>query len=340
MDTYKRLDAQNAIELLQDSPFKVGELADKLRRQKHSNKAYYTVNAAITYSNTCEALCPICSFARKEGQQGAYVLSIDEVSKRAQAFSKMGAKEIHIIGGIYSKLKLDYYLDVIKAIRQADKNFNIVAYTVSECVLMSKISSKPLEKIFELLIESGVNALPGGGAEMFEESVRLKIAPRKLTGKEWLNAMRIAHKSGLRTNATMLYGHIESPENVVSHLMQLRDLQDQTGGFKAFVPLPFRRGKSEIESHISATYDLKICALARAVLDNFDHIRVPITHFDERLVQILLCFGADDVGGTHWNEEVAVSAGASLSNRDAQKIEDTIKSAGFIPCFTNSNYAL
>lgn len=338
MDTFKRLDEKQVLELLSGSPFKVGELADSLRRQKHADTAYYTVNAAITYSNTCEALCPICSFARKEGQEGAYVLSVDDVASRAQKFSKLGAKEIHIIGGIYSKLPFEYYLDVIKAVRSADKNFNIVAYTVSECVLMSRISGKPLEKVYELLMDCGVDALPGGGAEIFEKSVREKIAPRKLSAQEWLDGMRTAHKSGLRTNATMLYGHLERPQDVVDHLLKLRELQDETGGFKAFVPLPFRRGKSVIPAHSSATYDLKICALARAVLDNFDHIRVPITHFDDRLAQVLLCFGADDVGGTHWNEEVAVSAGASLLNRDAKKLEDTIIGAGFKPRLTNSNY--
>lgn len=340
VETNRRLNAQEALNLLEGSPFEAGELAFALRQSKHSNKAYYTVNAAITYSNTCEALCPICSFARKEGQEGAYVLSIDEVSKRAARFSELGAREIHIIGGIYSRLNLDYYLDVIRAVRAADKNFNIVAYTVSECVLMSQISSLPLERIFELLIESGVNALPGGGAEIFDEQVRKKIAPRKLSGAEWLSAMETAHRAGLRTNATMLYGHIETPEQVVDHLLKLRDLQDKTGGFKAFVPLPFRRGKSAIPAHASATYDLKICALARLMLDNFDHIRIPITHFDERMEQVLLWFGADDVGGTHWNEEVAVSAGASLLNRDAKKIEDTIRAAGFVPQLTNSNYDL
>ena len=146
METNRRLNVQEALDLLKGSPFELGELAYGLRSKKHSNKAYYTVNAAITYSNTCEALCPICSFARREGQQGAYVLSVEEVSNRARRFSELGAKEIHRLGGIYSQLDLNYYLDVIRAVRAADKNFNIVAYTVSECVLMSKISLYKLEQ--------------------------------------------------------------------------------------------------------------------------------------------------------------------------------------------------
>ncbi|MBR4597168.1 MAG: CofH family radical SAM protein [Opitutales bacterium] len=334
----ERIDATAAMRLLEGNPIDIGERADALRRKLHANRAFYTVNAAITYSNTCEALCPICSFARREGQQGAYVLSAEEVYERACAFAKMGALEIHIIGGIYSKLPLQYYIDIIKAARAANKDFNIVAFTVSECALMARISGNPLSKIYEMLQAAGVNALPGGGAEIFNPQIRRRIAPNKLTGEEWLEAMRIAHLSGLKTNATMLYGQIESPKDVVDHMFKLRALQDETGGFKAFVPLPFRKGKSDIPAKSSATYDVKICALARLVLDNFPHIRVPITHFDERLAQVLLCFGADDIGGTHWHEEVAVSAGAQARDRDAKKLETIIKTAGFEPVLTNSNY--
>ena len=333
-----RIDPETAVNLLNGNPIDAGERADALRRKLHANRAYYTVNAAITYSNTCEAMCPICSFARREGEAGAYVLTPEEVYGRALNFSKMGAREIHIIGGIYSKLPLQYYVDIIKAVRGADKNFNIVAFTVSECALMAKISGKPLSEIYEILQGAGVNALPGGGAEIFNPQVRKRITPNKLSGDEWLEAMRIAHLSGLKTNATMLYGHIETPQDVAEHLLKLRDLQDKTGGFKAFVPLPFRKGKSQIDAKPSATYDVKICALARLVLDNFPHIRTPITHFDERLAQVLLCFGADDVGGTHWHEEVAVSAGAGANDRSAKKLESIIKTAGFEPVLTNSNY--
>lgn len=340
MDINNRIGADCATGLLNGDIFTVGERADAIRRRLHGNFANYTVNAAITYSNTCEALCPICSFARREGEAGAYVLSPGEIEARAAAFAERGAREIHIIGGIYSKLEFGYYIDVVRAVRRAGKGINIVAFTVSECALMAEVSGLPLPKVFEALMNEGVCALPGGGAEIFDASVRSKITPNKLTGDEWLDAMRTAHKCGLKTNATMLYGHIERPEHVVDHLMRLRSLQDETGGFKAFVPLPFRRGKSGISSSPSASYDLKICALARCVLDNFPHIRVPVTHFDERMVQVLLNFGADDAGGTHWHEEVAVSAGARASDRTAEGMERLIRAAGFEPRLTNSNYAL
>ena len=334
------IDAKTALELLNAPLAELGGRADALRRKLHSNRAYYTVNAAITYSNICETLCPICSFGKKEGADGAYLLTPDEVAERAAKFSQMGAEEIHIIGGMYSKLPLSYYLDVVKAVKGADKKLNVVAFTVSECVLMSRVSGKPLGEVYELLKSAGVDALPGGGAEIFDKSVREKIAPKKLTADEWLDAMRTAHTHGLKTNATMLYGHIETPESVVDHLLRLRELQSETGGFKAFVPLPFRRGASAVQAHSSATYDLKICALSRIVLDNFPHVRVPITHFSDRFAQVLLNFGADDIGGTHWQEEVAVAAGAQRVNRDENFMRSTIEAAGFVPVKSNSNYAV
>lgn len=334
-----RLAERDALEFLKSAtPMRVGELADAFRRNLHADKAYYAVNAAITYSNICEAACPICSFSRREGGDGAYLLSPDDAFERAKKLSAAGAREIHIIGGIYSKLPLEYYLDFVRAVKRADPDINVVAFTVSECALMSRVSGKPLEEVFDLLIEAGVNALPGGGAEIFDESVRRKISPNKLSADEWLSAMRAAHTRGLKTNATILYGHIETPESVVEHLARLRALQDETGGFKAFVPLPFRRGKSEIPAHSSGVYDLKIVAVARLMLDNFPHIRIPITHFGDRLAQVLLNFGADDIGGTHWVEEVATSAGAPRSDRTEAFMRASIEDAGFKPVKVNSNY--
>ena len=336
-----RLGAADALRLLESAAAPaLGERANAARVSLHADKAFYAVNAAITYSNICEARCPICSFFRREGEKGAYLLSPDDVFERASKFSARGAEEIHIIGGIYRKLDFKYYLDVVRAVKSADKNLNVVAYTVSECSLMAEVSGLPLGRVMDELIQAGVDALPGGGAEIFDAAARRQIAPRKLTAGQWLDAMRTAHKAGLKTNATMLYGHVETLANVVEHLDMLRTLQDETGGFKAFVPLPFRQGASPIKGKSSGIYDLKICAIARLMLDNFAHIRVPIPHFGDRLAQILLNFGADDIGGTHWNEEVAVAAGAAPRERGESFMRDVITGAGFKPVKTNSNYAL
>lgn len=335
-----RIDKSQAINLLESGDIlSLGEVANDIRVSKHGSKAYYTVNAAVTYSNICEVMCPICSFSRRVGQEGAYRLSFEDVFRRSLKFKEMGADEIHIIGGINSKLGLNYYTEVLRAVKKAGDKLNIVAYTVSECSLMSKVSGKTLEEVYELLKDAGLGAIPGGGAEIFSDSIREKIAPDKLRASEWLDAMRRAHRCGIRTNATMLYGHIEKAEHVVDHLFRLRELQDETGGFKAFVPLPFRRGTSKIESKSSGVYDLKICALSRLVLDNFEHIRVLSTHFGERMTQILLNFGADDIGGTHWGEEVATAAGMEKKTRSESYMRTLIVGAGFNPFRTNSNYA-
>ena len=338
---YGRIDKSRALDLLKSGDIlSLGEAANGARAARHGSKAYYAVNAAVTYSNICEVLCPICSFSRRAGQEGAYRLSSEDVYQRTMKFKAMGADEIHIIGGMDSKLGLDYYLDVLRAVKRAGSELNIVAYTVSECSLMSKVSGKTLEEVYGLLKSAGLGAIPGGGAEIFSDAVRRRITPDKLSAGEWLEAMRKAHHCGIRTNATMLYGHIEEPEDVVDHLFRLRDLQDETGGFKAFVPLPFRRGASRIESKASGVYDLKICALSRLVLDNFEHIRVPSTHFGDRMAQILLNFGADDVGGTHWCEEVAVAAGMERKERTEAHMRSLIAGAGFEPFRANSNYAV
>lgn len=336
----RRISTEEALDLLSnaDAPT-LGERANAVKTSIHGNAGYYAVNAAITYSNICEACCPICSFFRREGEAGAYLLSPDDVFGQAKKYSALGAEEIHTIGGIYRKLPLEYYLDVVRAVKRADKNLNVVSYTVSECALMAEVSGKPLEFVMQKLIEAGTDALPGGGAEIFDETIRRKISPNKLSAQQWLDAMRTAHKLGLRTNATMLYGHLESPREIVEHLDMLRRLQDETGGFKAFVPLPFRRGASPIKGRSSGIYDLKICAIARLMLDNFKHIRVPIPHFGDRLSQILLNFGADDIGGTHWHEEVAVAAGAVAQTRSPEFMRAVIEGAGLAPVKTNSNYA-
>ena len=203
---YKRIDRAEALELLtKANVVELGERADAARRVRHGNSAYYAVNAAITYSNICEALCPICSFSRKEGQAGAYLLTPEDVRKRAEAFSKKGAEEIHIIGGMYSKLPLENYLDVVRAVKSADSKLNVVSFTVSECVLMSRVSGKSLEEVIGLLTDAGTGALPGGGAEIFDQEIRSRICPDKGSTDEWLEVHETAHRLGIPTNATILF---------------------------------------------------------------------------------------------------------------------------------------
>jgi len=330
---------KEAFEFFKNSDiFSLGQMANEVRINKHKDKAFYALNAAITYSNSCELMCPICSFARSKKHAESYILSLESVREKAQFFNELGANEIHIIGGINHDIDFNYYVDVIKTIRNVSSDYNIVAYTASECVMMSEVTGKSLEWVYKTLLDAGLNALPGGGAEIFDKPARDKITPKKLSGKDWLAAHKVAHQCGIRTNATMLYGHVETLEQITDHLMSLRNLQEETGGFKAFVPLPFRKGKSAIQAKESSLYDTCVCAYSRIILDNFDHLRVPVTHFSDRFVQVLLHFGADDIGGTHWSEEVAKSAGANFARLTENDLIKTIKASGFIPIKTDSNY--
>jgi len=330
---------KDAFEFFKNSDiFSLGEMSNEVRANKHGNKAFYALNAAITYSNSCELMCPICSFARAKGHAESYILSLEEVHEKAEFFKNLGANEIHIIGGINHDIDFNYYVDVIKTIKNVSSEYNIVAYTASECVMMSEVAGKSLEWVYKTLQDAGLDALPGGGAEIFDDAVRAQITPKKLSGKNWLAAHKIAHQCGIRTNATMLYGHVENLEQITDHLIALRNLQEETGGFKAFVPLPFRKGKSSIKAKESSLYDTCVCSYSRIILDNFDHVRVPVTHFSDRFAQVLLHFGADDIGGTHWSEEVAKSAGANFVRLTEDDLIKTIKSSGFIPVKTNSNY--
>ncbi len=316
--------------------YDLGKEANIVRTNLHADKAFYTVNGAITYSNTCELFCPICSFAKEKGK--GYILSLEEVEKRANYFTEKGALEVHIIGGINHDIPFQYYVDVLKTIKRVNPKLNVVAYTASECVMMSEVSGKSLEYVYKTLMDAGLDALPGGGAEIFEAKTRHVVSPKKLSGEAWLEGHRQAHKAGLKTNATMLYGHVENDAAVANHLMSLRNLQEETNGFKALVLLPFRKGESVVASKLTAQYSCKICSLSRIAVDNIPHIRVPVTHFSDRFAQILLNFGADDVGGTHWAEEVASSAGAKFKELQEADLIECINSAGFKAIRTNSNY--
>ncbi|MFI3291416.1 MAG: CofH family radical SAM protein [Opitutales bacterium] len=324
--------------LANSSLYDLASQANDIRTKLHDNKAFYTVNGAITYSNTCELFCPICSFAKKKDSKQSYILSLEQVEQKARYFSEKGAVEVHIIGGINHDIPFDYYIDVLKTIRRVAPNLNIVAFTASECVMMSEITGKSLEYVYKSLIDAGLDALPGGGAEIFNPRVRNVVSPKKLSGKAWLEGHRQAHKCGLKTNATMLYGHVEDDRAVANHLQSLRNLQEETNGFKAIVLLPFRKGESVVDTKLTSQYSCKICSLTRIALDNVPHIRVPVTHFSDRFAQLLLNFGADDIGGTHWAEEVASSAGANFKELSEKDLADCITSAGFKAIRTNSNY--
>ncbi len=253
-----------------------------------------------------------------------------------------GVDEVHIVGGLHPQLGLNYYEKMLKRIRGVKDDIFIVAFTAVEYDHFARISGLPLEEVFQRLIAAGVNALPGGGAEIFAPQVRATIAPKKISGQRWLDIMRTAHDLGLKTNATLLYNHLESIEDIVDHLFQLRDLQAKTGGFKTFVPLPFHEENSDIKAQRKSTTgfdDIRLYAASRIILHNIPHIKALWMYVGEKMAQVLLSFGVDDISGTYQNEKIVHAAGARTADFGSEAhLKRLIANAGFTARRTNAGY--
>ncbi|MCL4536034.1 MAG: CofH family radical SAM protein, partial [Nitrospirae bacterium] len=274
----ERLTREDAIKLFQsDDLFTIGRLASYVAEKKNGRNAYFIVNRHINPTNICVNRCKFCAFSRSKGEEGAYELTIEEIIKKLKdghgsRVTGHGFSEVHIVGGLHPDWPFEYYLNMLSAIKKEFPSIAIKAFTAVEIDYMSKISGLNLEDTLKTLKKSGLDLMPGGGAEIFAEGIRSKLCPEKISGDRWLEVMEIAHNAGIKTNATMLYGHLESIEDRVDHLFKLRDLQDRTGGFQAFIPLSYHPKNTEIGGfYSSGVDDLKTIAISRLVLDNFEH---------------------------------------------------------------------
>ncbi len=318
----------------------IGFLADFVRQKIHGKKAYYVINRHVNYTNVCINRCRFCAFARDEGQEGAYTLSVNDIRKMLSQSSQQ-IREVHMVGGLNPSLSFDYYLEVLKSIREILPNAAIKAFTAVEIDYLSRISGLSLEETFETLKAAGLDMLPGGGAEVMSERVRHRLFPRKIGQNRWLEVIEMAHRFGITTNATMLYGHIETIEERVDHLLKLRQLQDKTGGCSAFIPLAFHSKNTQLSNLPSTTGfdDLKNIAAARLLLDNFPHIKAYWIMIGEKLAQVALSFGADDLDGTILEEKITHMAGAtSAKGLTRGQIEHLITAAGFAPVQRDAFY--
>lgn len=320
-----------------DDLFSIGALASGVAQKKNGNSVYYVRNVHVNPTNICVNRCKFCAFSRSKGEEGAYELSIKDIIgklRKAPAFD-----EVHIVGGLHPDWPFGHYLDILKSIKKEFKKVRIKAFTAAEADYMGKISGLPLEKVFERLKKSGLDIMPGGGAEIFDPAVRNTICPEKLSGERWLDVMKAAHAAGIKTNATMLYGHIESHESRINHLLKLRELQDETGGFQAFIPLPYQPKTQVGGSHTSGIDDLRCIAVSRLFLDNFDHVKAYWVMLGEKLSQAALLFGADDLEGTVIEEKIAHSAGARTKEAmTEEELRHMIKKAGKKPVRRDSFY--
>jgi aminodeoxyfutalosine synthase len=253
----------------------------------------------------------------------------------------MGIDEVHIVGGLHPKLTLDYFEKMIRLIKGIKPDMHIVAFTAVEYDYFAKINNVSLEEVFRRLMDAGVQALPGGGAEIFSPHIRDIIAPKKISGTKWLSVMQTAHKMGLKTNATLLYNHIEKPEDIVDHLSRIRDLQDETGGFKTFVPLQFHGENTKIDVKRPTTGydDIRIYATSRIFLHNVPHLKALWMYVGEKMAQVLLRFGVDDIGATYHNEKVVHAAGAQTPDFGSESfLRRLIHKAQLFPERTTASY--
>lgn len=319
----------------------IGAISHHIRTLLHGDTTYYGVNMNLNYTNVCELRCPLCAFSCDKDDKNAYLLSHDEIRKRVKHGVSSGIDEVHIVGGLHPELRIDYFEKMFQTIKSVHPDIHIVALTAVEYDYIAGKNNLPLEEVFKRLMTAGVEALPGGGAEIFSPQVRDIIAPKKISGKRWLDVMRTAHGAGLKTNATMLYNHKENEEDIVDHLFQIRELQNETGGFKTFVPLQFHEKNTEIPAKRSTTGydDIRIHATSRIVLHNIPHLKVLWMYVGEKMAQILLRFGVDDMGATYHDEKIVHSAGAKTPDYGSESyLKRLIEDADLTPVRTTADY--
>lgn len=313
----RELSFEDGMEIMNyDNLHLLGAVADMVRRRRVGDTVTFVASYYMNYTNVCTASCQMCAFYRKGGEKDAYTLTPQEIRARVSQAVQMGATEVHIVGGFHPNLQLDYYEEMMRMIKEAHPTIHIKAFTAAEIVFLSNLTKEPIPEILSRLRDAGLDSMPGGGAELFHPDVRKDIGRGKCTGEEWLDTIRQAHEMGIRSNATMLYGHIEQPEHIVDHLIHLRDLQKRTGGFITFIPLKFSLDNTELEQRrrvvreCSAMYDLKIIALSRLMLAGvIDNISVYWVAYGKKLAQVALSHGGNDLVGTAFSEEVYRAAG-------------------------------
>jgi aminodeoxyfutalosine synthase len=309
----KRLDREDGIRLYESSELlAVGALANHVRMKLHGNKAFFNVNRHIEPTNVCILKCGLCAFGKNIRSKEAYTFSLEEIYQRAQEGAAEGATEFHIVGGLHPDLPFEYYLDMLKGLKERLPHIHLKAFTAVEIDFFAKLENMSIEETLQRLIDAGLDSMPGGGAEIFADRARNQIAKGKMSGQEWLDVVRIAHRMGLHSNATMLYGHVETYAERVDHMIALRDLQDETHGFKTFIPLAFHSANTPFAYLPETTGfdDLKNIAIARLILDNFPHIKSYWIMVGAKIAQMALRFGADDIDGTVAEEKITHAAGA------------------------------
>jgi aminodeoxyfutalosine synthase len=338
----ERLGSEDALALYRTGDIlAVGWLANHVRERMHGDSTYFNVNRHINPTNVCIAACRLCAFGRKKDAPGAYTMALDEAFETAASGYSEAVTEFHIVGGLHPDLPFQYFLDLVSGLKQRFPQVHLKAFTMVEVAYLAKRAKLSIAETLKQLKNAGVDSLPGGGAEIFADRIRHIICDHKIDGDQWLETARLAHNIGLKSNATMLYGHVENDEDRVDHLMKLRTLQDETGGFQTFIPLAFHPENTALE-HLPKTtgmLDIKQIAVGRLVLDNFPHIKAYWQMLTPKIAQIALRFGADDLDGTVIEEKIYHDAGATTpQGMRRQELIRLIRAAGREPIERDTMY--
>lgn len=321
----------------------LGRLANAVRRELHGDVAFFNVNRHINPTNVCVYTydCKFCGFAALKGENHAWEMSHEEVYEHAAQQGGDAVTEFHIVGGLHPDLSLEWYCEMLRGLKERFPSVHLKAFTAIEIGWFAQLEKISIEEVLERLRNAGLGSLPGGGAEIFHDEVREQICNGKLDAAEWIEVHRIAHGMGIPSNCTMLYGHVEKPEHKVDHLMRLRALQDQTGGFNCFIPLAYHPENNYmgLKYHTTGTEDLRHLATSRLVLDNIPHLKAYWIMISPKLAQVALSFGADDIDGTVVEETIYHMAGAETDQHISRpELERIVREAGYRPVERTSLY--
>ena len=337
----ERLSLDDGLRLYRADLHAVGALANLVRERLHGDRTYFNVNQHVNYTNICNKLCRFCAFQRLPGQAGAYWMTPEEVAAKIEAQLSDPVTEVHMVAGIHPKLEYGYYLDILRAVKRVRPAIHVKAFTMVELDQIAKKAKKPLAEVLPELVAAGLGSVPGGGAEVFADRVHRESYHLKISGDEWLAIARTVHEAGLKSNCTMLHGHIETLEERVDHLDRLRRLQDETGGFQTYIPLSFHPENSEMSDvpGPTAVDELREIAVGRLLLDNIPHIKAYWILMDIPIAQTALSFGADDVDGTVVEEKIYHEAGATTPQKvQRAELVQWIRDAGRVPVERDTLY--
>ena len=343
----EELSYKDGMELMNyDNLHLLGAVADSTRKKLVGDTVTFAASYYMNYTNVCAASCQMCAFYRKGDEEDAYTLTPKEIEQRVAIAKQMGATEVHIVGGFHPKLPLEYYEDMMRAIKKSHPELNIKALTAAEIFYLSKLTKISTKEILSRLKDAGLDSMPGGGAELFHPDVRGKIVRGKCTGQQWLDVIEEAHNMDIKSNVTMLYGHIEKPEHIVDHLIKIRELQKKTNGFITLIPLKFSLDNTQLEkdhlvnNECSSIYDLRITALSRLMLANtLNNISVYWVAYGKKLAQVALSNGGSDLVGTAFGEEIYRAAGKPTTS-SVEELAMIVKEIGRAPAQRNTHFGI